>query len=158
MTEQSARQIARTMRRCHKPGLKLIYLTGAKSHPAGEDKAIYGWMKDEIPHLELYFATNISDWLSRIASATGLVSGRFHHTLAAATLGTPVVAFPSNTPKIPAICEMLNLDKPIAYDDPQLEDKLAQSLTMIYAGNGRIISSDTLQKILDLANVNFVGL
>ena len=72
MAEPAARQIARVVGRCRKPGQRLAYLTGAKCQPAFEDQALYGWMRDEIPSLELYSATSMEDWLGAIKGASGL--------------------------------------------------------------------------------------
>ena len=45
-----------------------------------------------------------------IGSAACLISARFHHSLAAIAQQTPVIAFPSNTPKVEATVEMLGLE------------------------------------------------
>ena len=53
---------------------------------------------------------------------------------------------------------MLELDAPIAYDDPQLEERLAQSLGAINSGTGRVIDDMYAVGDFKLADVNFAGL
>ena len=47
----------------------------------------------------------MSEWLDTIRSATLLVSGRFHYTIASCMLDTPCIVLDSNTPKNRAVCE-----------------------------------------------------
>jgi polysaccharide pyruvyl transferase WcaK-like protein len=158
MTPHWARQLGRVIESCRQPGQRVVYISGAKSQPAREDRAIHALMSGEISNLEFYEAASMSAWLNAIAGAQGLVSARFHHTLAAAMLGTPAVVFPSNTPKLDAVCDMLQLDAPLAFDDPRVDERLADSLASIQAGRGRVISAAARQHILDLAGANFTGL
>jgi polysaccharide pyruvyl transferase WcaK-like protein len=158
MSEQVARTIARVAGKCRNPGQKLIYLTGAKKFPASEDANIFRWMKSEQEDIQAYNAASMEDWLEMIDGAVGMISGRFHHSLAAAALGVPFVTFPSNTPKIQATNEMLGLEPPIAYDDPAIEEKLAIAVRSIVSGQGRVVEETVRRRILELAEVNFVGL
>jgi polysaccharide pyruvyl transferase WcaK-like protein len=158
MSEQIARTIARVAGTCRNPGQKLIYLTGAKKFPASEDAKIFRWMKSEQDDIQAYNAESMEDWLDMIGGAAGMISGRFHHSLAAAALGVPFVTFPSNTPKIQATNEMLGLEPPIAYDDPALEDKLATAVRAIVTGQGRVVDESIRRRILELAEANFAGL
>jgi polysaccharide pyruvyl transferase WcaK-like protein len=158
MPEHVARTIARVAGKCRSPGQKLIYLTGAKKFPASEDANIFRWMKSEQEDIQAYNAESMEDWLDMIGGATGMISGRFHHSLAAAALGVPFITFPSNTPKIQATNEMLGLEPPIAYDDPALEEKLALAMRAIVSGQGEIVAESVRRRILELAEENFVGL
>jgi polysaccharide pyruvyl transferase WcaK-like protein len=157
-TPDTARQISRAVAVGRQPGERVVYLSGAKNQPAREDAAICGFMKTDIPDLEFVDAATMSDWLDAIANAQCLVSGRFHHTLAAAMLGTPAAAFPSNTPKIHAVCEMLGLDAPVTFDDPDTETRLVEFIELARSGEARVISDATRQQMLTLADVNFIGL
>jgi len=158
MPQNVARTVARVAGKCRGPGQKLIYLTGAKNLPAPEDAKIFQWMKAEQDDIQVYNAASMEDWLEVIGGAAGMISGRFHHSLAAAALGVPYITFPSNTPKIQATSEMLDLDPPIAYNDPALEDKLATATKAIISGQGRVIDESVRRKILELAEENFAGL
>lgn len=158
MPEQVARTIARVAGKCRNPGQKLIYLTGAKKFPASEDATIFRWMKSEQDDIQAYNAESMEDWLDMIGGATGMISGRFHHSLAAAALGVPFITFPSNTPKIQATNEMLGLEPPIAYDDPALEEKLALEVRTIASGKGRVVDESVRRRLLEYAEQNFSGL
>jgi len=158
LTPPAAQQISRVVTSCRRPGQRVVYLSGAKSQPAREDQVLYGLMRGEIPDLEFHEASSMLGWLNVLAGAQGLVSARFHHTLAAAMLGTPVVVFPSNTPKLEAVCDMLQLEPPLAFDDPHLEGKLAEALGAVHDGRAGVISEAARQSMLDLAAVNFAGL
>ncbi|NOT24475.1 MAG: polysaccharide pyruvyl transferase family protein [Acidobacteria bacterium] len=157
-TPDTSRQISRAAAGCREPGQRVVYLTGARSQPAREDTAIYGFMKADIPDLECFDAATMNDWLDAIASAQCLVSGRFHHTLAAAMLGTPAAAFPSNTPKLQAACEMLGLNAPLTFDDPETDARLVQFVESARSGHARVITDATRQQVLVLAEANFTGL
>jgi len=115
-------------------------------------------MKTEQEDIQVYNAGSMKDWLGAIAGADGMISGRFHHSLAAAALGVPFITFPSNTPKIQATNEMLGLEPPIAFDDPALEEKLAAATTAIVSGHGRVIDESVRRRILELSEANFAGL
>jgi polysaccharide pyruvyl transferase WcaK-like protein len=124
MNEQSARRLALSVAAKRKSGQPAVYLAGAKSHPAREDAKIYEWMRAALPDLSLRVAGSFAEWIETIANASCLISGRFHHTVAATTLGTPTVTFPSNTPKIEAISKMLDIAPPLSYSDPGFETKV----------------------------------
>jgi polysaccharide pyruvyl transferase WcaK-like protein len=158
MPERVARTIGRVAGACRGPGQKLIYLTGAKQLPAPEDIKIFRWMQAEQNDIQLYNAASMEDWLEIIGGALGMISGRFHHSLAAATMGVPFVTFPSNTPKIQAASEMLGLEPPIAYADPALEEKLVAATNAMISGRGRVIDEAVRSRILELAEENFAGL
>jgi polysaccharide pyruvyl transferase WcaK-like protein len=53
-----------------------------------------------------------------------LVSGRFHHTIAAACLNTPFVLLGSNTPKNAGLAETLGVPAPLALDSPGFVEAL----------------------------------
>ena len=115
LSEAAAARIAAIVGRFVRPGQAVRFLSGAKRAATTEDTLHFSRMREAIPALEMAVARSMSEWLEEINRGACLVSGRFHHTLAAAMLDTPVVAFPSNTPKIAAVCDMLGLDAPIPY-------------------------------------------
>lgn len=75
-------------------------------------------------NFKIYQANSLDDWLQCIEKATILVSGRFHHTIAAACLGTHFITLNSNTPKMEGLMQALGLKKPLLYSDPAIYDKL----------------------------------
>ena len=69
-------------------------------------------------------ADSLDDWLGYIEEASLVVSGRFHHSIAAASLKTNFIVLNSNTPKIEGLCQVLGYDSIIRYDDVELLTKL----------------------------------
>ena len=103
----------------NKEGKSVEFLYGAKEYPSKDDQEFLEFFKrdfhvsDEM--LPVYEAKNLDDWLSKIESSSLLISGRFHHTIAAACLGTQFITLNSNTPKIEGIVEVLNADQVLNY-------------------------------------------
>lgn len=106
-------------------GIKFLY--GADSNPAKDDREFIEYMKINFQNsLEVYEASSLDDWLKTIEESTLLVSGRFHHTIAAASLGTHFIALNSNTPKIEGLMQILGLEKVIRYNDKEIYSRLLQ--------------------------------
>ena len=57
--------------------------------------------------INIYYARNLDEWLSVIKNAKMLISGRFHHSIAAYTFGVPYKVYDSNTPKTTALRDVL---------------------------------------------------
>ena len=139
-------------------GRRHYFLAGAKTNPAPEDADLYARLRAHLPGLELETAASMEDWLAVIARAACLVSGRYHHSIAAAALGTPFVVFPSNTPKIDATCAYLGLSAPLAYVDPDFVSKLGDAVADALAGRAVLASGEATRLMLDGAEKNFAGL
>ncbi len=92
-------------------------------------------------------------WLQTIATARILISGRFHHTIAAAVLGTPSVTFSSNTPKIEEIRQTLGLEPPLAFDG-QLAGNLRERIVHPDRA-GLITARATIEDMTKRAELNF---
>lgn len=93
-----------------KAGLRPIFLFGANANLAADDRDFARLLTQATGGaIELCHATSEAEWLSAIASAKLLVSGRFHYSIAAACLGTPFIALDSNTPKMDGLMQMLGL-------------------------------------------------
>ena len=56
--------------------------------------------------INLVEAENVDEYLSVIDNAEFLISGRFHHSIAAFMLDTPFISFKTNTRKMEAIISM----------------------------------------------------
>jgi polysaccharide pyruvyl transferase WcaK-like protein len=134
------------------------FLTGAKRAPAREDQPAFEALRAHLPGLELRCAGAMGEWLDEIASAACMISARFHHSLAAIALQTPVIAFPSNTPKIEASFEMLGLEPPLTLQRADLAGALRARLAPALAGEGGVASRDAIERIVQLADANFAGL
>ncbi|KIA76378.1 hypothetical protein DB43_AK00380 [Parachlamydia acanthamoebae] len=99
----------------------------------------------------------MEEWLDTINQATFLVSGRFHHSIAAFCLNTPFIALNSNTHKVHAICALLGQAEPLLFSDPELFDHLLLRTNAIISSPS--IDNDTkVTEIYQLAEKNFNGL
>ena len=137
-------------------GFNIKFLIGANANGALDDIKFIEYMEEvHSTDWQVYKATSVNDWLSNIEKATLLVSGRFHHTIAASCLGTPFICFSSNTPKMDGLAQLLNYSNIVRYDDYDVYNKLTQ-LT------DSTIQTDNTQDLLDelclLAENNFDGL
>ncbi|HYE03072.1 MAG TPA: polysaccharide pyruvyl transferase family protein, partial [Phycisphaerales bacterium] len=92
------------VRRLTAAGTPVTVLTGARTSPAPEDAALAARLRGA--GAELVEAGSLDRWLDAIAAGAALVSGRFHHSIAAACVGTPFVPLASNTPKMRALREI----------------------------------------------------
>ena len=84
-----------------------------------------------------------------------LISGRFHHTIAASCLGTPFICFSSNTPKIDGLAQLLNYTNIVHYDDCDIYNKLKQLTGITIQPDN---TQDLLEELCLLAENNFGGL
>lgn len=137
---------------------RLIFLSGAKSLNAREDKTAHEVMRAVLPALEWLEAGSIETWLGAIAEASGLVSARFHHSLAAFALGTPAITFPSNTPKLNAVSQMLALDPPLRYDETDFPAQVTRSIERVLTGSWPVVTTSKREEMVRLAENNFIGL
>lgn len=134
-------------------------LVGAKANPAHDDLEFINTLTSLLPFSPVIInAKSASEWLDTIAGASLLVSGRFHHTIAAAVLQTPYIAFESNTPKISGITEILGLPEPIpAGNDPELMLKIILERTVTALESPALLTIDEgkISELCKLAEANF---
>ena len=98
----------------------------------------------------------MTQWLDVISHCACMVSARFHHTLAAISLGTPCLVFPSNTPKTNASMEMLSMQYIL-----DIQNDLDQMVTLLHQALQKRISPVDLDHVdiaIKLAAKNFTGL
>jgi tetratricopeptide (TPR) repeat protein/polysaccharide pyruvyl transferase WcaK-like protein len=102
----------------NKLGYEIQVLTGASAFPSQDDiifiEILSGLCADS---WTLVTAKSIDEWLDIISTARLLVSGRFHHTIAASVLGTPFVLLASNTPKNAGLAKTLHTKLPLSHGD-----------------------------------------
>ena len=142
-------------------GIAVSVLIGAASKPAADDKRFVTALRVAAPRgWELVDALSEDAWLRTIAGAQLLISGRFHHTIAAACLGTPSIAFGSNTPKMEGMLALLEqappLDQTATDLAAQLNDRITQLLTA--PRNEADQSKAMCDRLCRLARRNFEGL
>jgi len=119
--------LRRFMADCTRQGYEVEVLVGAKAWPATDDAMLVASLRQHAaPLWRLVEARSLDEWFAAIAGATVVVSGRFHHSLAAACLGTPCVLLDSHTPKNRALAQSLRWPAPV---DPARAD-LAEALAV----------------------------
>lgn len=141
-------------------GYELQILVGANAYLAADDILFVNAIH---PHLigryTLVSAHSESAWLGTISGAALLISGRFHHSIAAACLGTPLAVASSNTQKIEGLIDRLKLDSRSIWldlSDPlQANDRVGKLLDEPQAG---IVAPNVLASLQDKAELNFAGL
>ncbi|MEO1535064.1 MAG: polysaccharide pyruvyl transferase family protein [Planctomycetota bacterium] len=99
-------------------------------------------------------AHSFEEWLHTLASGRVVVSGRFHHAMAARVVGTPVVTIASNTPKLDALAE-LGAPAPLNPMDPKLPEQLIQAAAATLEAPP---PPNNLDAVLGLAQRNFAWL
>lgn len=134
------------------------FLSGAKSLPVDSDKTQFEQLREHLPHIEWLYANSMEEWLVYIARAESLISGRFHHTLAAATLGTPFLALSSNTPKIQAALEMLDLGDSLIELGTEASIDHADHAISTLLDHPSVVRFEKIQEVIELAANNFIAL
>jgi hypothetical protein len=157
-TEPGALQLCLFLEGMEKTGFKIKVLIGAKAFPARDDKRFVEFLTSHCKaDWELVDATSLEEWLDTINNATLLVSGRFHHSIAAFCLNTPFIAFNSNTHKVHAFCQMIGEPQPLLYSDPNLLEQLNVRMQAILSSPAPD-HTEKMQFLCDLAERNFDGL
>ena len=143
-------------------GYEVTVLTGASAFPAPDDEEFVSALSQECPGgWALLRAESMNEWLDTLASAGLFVSGRFHHTIAAAVLDTPFILLDSNTPKNRGLAEMLDVEVPIQLnDDTALLQMLERTKAIIESGEkgGKERNTFLGERLCALARENFAGL
>lgn len=156
--EEGIQNICRYLEAVENRGIKIKVLIGAAAFPSKDDKKFVALLRKYCQAAwELVDATSMDEWLNTINNASLLVSGRFHHSIAAFCLNTPFIALNSNTPKVHAICALLEQPEPFLYSDPALLESLLQRTTMIF-NSPPLDNSVKAAYLRELAQKNFEGL
>ena len=139
--------------------LPCAYLYGANGAPAADDHQLGSVLaKETAQRLDVRYAATEREWLDAIAGAELLVSGRFHHTIAAACLGTPFGVAGSNTTKIAGLLETLGLEQRfVSWDDLANGRAVSALLESRYAATGTRIEPERLAAIKALGRANLAG-
>jgi polysaccharide pyruvyl transferase WcaK-like protein len=158
LDERSAERLGQALAAALPAQRPVRFLTGAKSAPAREDASVFAQIRSQLPRLELRTAVSVEAWLEEIAGAACLISARFHHSLAAASLGTPLISFPSNTPKVEAALSMLGLPEPLRIEANELGPELTGRVAAALAGEEGVAADGAVADVRELAAANFIGL
>ena len=143
-----------------KKDVPVTFLLGAHFSPAQEDLMLQKRLKEnpDLSSLRIAQAQSMEQWVDEFKTASFLFSARFHHSIAALSIGTPFRYLSSNTPKIPAALETIDEN----YNDFCIDEN--DGMALIDAAEKTLskptsISSEArVKRMLSLANVNFVNL
>jgi polysaccharide pyruvyl transferase WcaK-like protein len=150
-------ELSQYMQAMHEHGFSVTVLVGANDHPAEDDRNLITALKQQpFSDWQLFTADSLEDWIRCLASASLLVSGRFHYTIAAAFLQIPCVVLESCTLKNQALAECFGLEAPLEYDDEHFSQEL-QARTERALANGTVDLS-ILETYRNRAMQNFDGL
>jgi polysaccharide pyruvyl transferase WcaK-like protein len=134
-------------------------LIGAQANQARDDQTFVAALRATVPTgWALVEAASMASWLDTLAGARLLVSGRFHHTIAAACVETPFIALCSNTPKMEAMLHMIGQPPPLGYDDPALAEMLVERASVLLERGEPPLSRDAIEQLEQLGRLNFSAL
>ncbi len=138
-------------------GLVPTLLVGANAYPAADDRLFAQALWQHVASdIELLHATSALEFLSSIASARLLISGRFHHSIAAAVTETPFVVLDSNTPKIDGLMELLQVPSRVVEGAGNLAEQLREkSAQAIDEPDRFVLSKKRIGELENLAKSNF---
>lgn len=157
-TEPGALQVCRYMETMVGRGFKMKVLIGAAASPAKDDANFVEFLQSHCKApWELVSAASMDEWLGTINNAAWIVSGRFHHSIAAFCLNTPFIALNSNTYKVHAICALLDQPQPLLYSDPELLEHLLSRTEEVLA-SPNVNNDAKVAELCSLAEKNFDGL
>ena len=104
-------------------------------------------------------ANSEMEWLTVICQAQLLISGRFHHSIAATCFKTPFIALDTNTPKLDALLEMLSLPWKVSIDDDDAFEQLMQMVDVLLMAPERgVVDDEVCAELQRLSAGNFEGL
>lgn len=132
----------------------IAFLGGAYRREPPEDQRTMNALKPLMPGLTYLAPESTDAWLREIASATLLVTGRFHHAVAAAALGTPFVSIASNTPKTNGVCQLLSLPTPLNPYAENFRDEAATAVSDALTSKAHATTAAQQRVVRELAARN----
>ena len=86
-------------------------------------------------------------WLNTIANAGLLITGRYHHVVAALAMGTPVIGVTSNTDKIESSIKLLGIH-PVVIDprEGNFEAAMHEAVSSVRSGRIKAMKTDAAQR------------
>ena len=137
-------------------GYRIEFLYGAAEHPAKDDREFMAFIEPRLStSWTVIEAKSLDEWLGHIERANLLVSGRFHHTIAAACLGTNFIILNSNTPKVEGMAKVLGCGDVLNYRDPDIVEKLLVKTEEAEKG---VLKQCDLGNLCSMSANNFNGL
>ena len=167
-SEFNAKAMADYLRWMARQGCQVILLTGSNETHSDDSKMMtypsdveaVKFFEHELHDVpwELIDAKSMTEWLDVIANAELLVSGRFHHTIAAICLGRPFVVLNSNTPKIDGCMKVCGLPAALQYRDPDLYANLVTRTEGVLADSNKDENNLLFSRLCEMAENNFISL
>lgn len=110
-------------------GWTVVMLGGARCFPAADEtNFLRALARHGMPAgTELVMARSLERWMAEIARAGMVATGRFHHSIAAFSLGAPFIAAGSNTAKTHALMQLLERPAPLPVRGDSLEARLVEA-------------------------------
>lgn len=105
--------------------------------------------------IELRRVKTTNEWLDVLSESFFLISGRFHHSLAAFMLDTPFVAFPTDTHKLKSALEMLHCQDLLI--EPNIKEKDLIERVSGILNKMTVASIAEKAQICELSERNFEG-
>jgi polysaccharide pyruvyl transferase WcaK-like protein len=141
-------------------GHEVVVLVGANAWLAHDDALLLTALQQKLQgKYTLVAATSEGQWLATLRNADLLISGRFHHSIAAACLGTPFLVTASNTTKIDGMLQRLGLAAEQVWISPaRLADAVARVEACLLKPQRDQVAAAALQSLLQLAARNFSAL
>jgi len=153
LTPMFLNAVAQVVRTLSEAGRQVDLLLGAASDHAADDFQFVQALQQQAPDcFNVVYTHSETDWLTAIGKASLLISGRFHHSIAAAWMGTPLVVMPSNTAKIDGLMTRLGIDVRVAPDAPLLTERV---YSLLEDPSPALIDDETRRRLLALARANF---
>lgn len=156
LTKEQTLKFGQALAKVNTAGARLLFLTGAKAMVNAEDAHIFEALRLVCPSIARVDAQSMREWLDVMRHAACVVTARFHHTLAAVSLGTPCMVFPSNTPKTNASMKMLGMNRVL--DIQQDLEAMVINIELALVQKLPSLEMDRVNSVLHMAAQNFVGL
>jgi polysaccharide pyruvyl transferase WcaK-like protein len=140
-------------------GYTPVLLVGANAYLAHDDVLFAEALRRHVGDaVELCNATSELEWLGMLRNANLVVSGRFHHSIAAAFVDTPFIVMESNTPKIAGLVQLLESDAFVSVTGDDLGPRLRERAARLLADpEAALVPDDVKDRLRALARANFDG-
>lgn len=136
------------------------FLVGAKSDPDNAEYKFWHYLKQTTKHkdMKLVDAKSFKSWADEFRSASFFFSARFHHTIAALSIGTPFAVLPSNTQKISAMLNTISSTVACLSPDEDGFVKLQELVNNRSNQNLKSHDGEILEKMIEGGKKNFDNL
>ncbi len=154
--EAGIEPLATAVRRLSKSGVRSVFLFGASAYVAADELRFGRLLVQACENkLEIVHARSEYEWLQTIAGSAALISGRFHHTIAAAFTRTPFLVTPSNSKKIQGLTEALGLPDNYVANQHEFEVALLERLPeLVRQPESSLLTAERRSHLMELATRN----